>query len=372
MVRLLPQLERIFWLRGRCWRRRGRLRDPWAPSARNHDLSANSAPGTWCRFLVKQVSSAGAAGAIDYGWYKLNVFTAWRRHARQTMVVVFDIPPSAKEAILHRLLRGLHVELLGDPFWMYARLLEEVVSLQDRAVWAVRDRVRATENQRLSEWPKPDYIYLHDMARHAIHVSETLDVATNTLDGILAHHRHSAHLLGSGARLGDASGWALASTANRLLFFQDMLRSLRVRAASNRERLQNEIELAFNLVAQCDARISLKIGRAAQADGAAMRTVAFVTLAFLPATFICAIFSMSFFDYDSSSGSWSVSGDFWRYWAVAVPVTVCTALLWLGWTKLSPTMPIGGAGETETIAGARARRLKMLGKVPRGTSHLLP
>jgi Mg2+ and Co2+ transporter CorA len=321
---------------------------------------------------VKQVS-AEAAGAIDYGWYKLNVFTAWHRHTGRTMVSVFDAPPSAKEVILHRLLCGLHVELLGDPFWMYARLVEEVVSLQDRAVWAIRDRVRATENQRWAEWQKPDYIYLHDMARHAIHVAETLDVATNTLDGILAHHRRTAHLLDTGARLGDSSAWASASTAtaNRLLFFQDMLRSLRVRAASNKERLQNEIELAFNLVTQCDARISLNIGRAAQADGAAMRTVAFVTLAFLPATFVCAIFSMSFFDYDSSSGSWSVSGDFWRYWAVAVPVTVCTALLWLAWTKLFPPMPIGGAGEMETLAGARARMIEMLGEMPRGASHPL-
>ncbi|KAK3333868.1 hypothetical protein B0T19DRAFT_344658, partial [Cercophora scortea] len=196
------------------------------------------------------------------------------------------------------------------------------------AVWAIRYLDRTTEESRSSaDRPTPDYIRLHDLSRHAIHVSETLELATNTIDAILAHRSRVASLPATGAGLQDAE----ASVGNRLPFYQDMLRSLRLRYASNRDRLQNEIELAFNIVALYDARISLDIGRAAQADGAAMRTIAFVTLAFLPATFVCAIFSMSFFNYDASSALWLVSPDFWRYWAVAVPVTVCTALLWLAW-----------------------------------------
>ncbi|KAK3369571.1 hypothetical protein B0T24DRAFT_651094 [Lasiosphaeria ovina] len=239
---------------------------------------------TWSRFLVKQVTT-GPGGSTDYNWHKLNIFTIWHRTTRRTTVLVFDP---------------------AHP-----------------AVWPSAI-VCATEESRFSaDRPTPDYRRLHDLARHGIHPSETLELATNAVDAILVHHGRVTSLLASGADLQGAG----ASVGDRLLFYQDMLRSLGLRSASNRDRLQNEIGLAFNTVTQYDARISL-IGRAAQADGAAMRTIAFVTLAFLPATFVSAIFSMSF-DYDSSSASWLVSPDFWRYWAVAVPVTIYTVLLWL-------------------------------------------
>ncbi|KAB5513425.1 hypothetical protein GE09DRAFT_980815 [Coniochaeta sp. 2T2.1] len=67
-----------------------------------------------------------------------------------------------------------------------------------------------------------------------------------------------------------------------------------------------------------------------------MKTVAFLTLTFLPATFICAIFSMSFFNYDPAADSWTVSGKFWIYWAVAIPTTFLTALLWHCWHTIFP------------------------------------
>lgn len=232
-------------------------------------------------------------------------------------------PPSIADTLPRLLLDNPNGVDARHPFWMYLPLVDEVIRLQHPAVWPSAI-VCATEESRFSaDRPTPDYRRLHDLARHGIHPSETLELATNAVDAILVHHGRVTSLLASGADLQGAG----ASVGDRLLFYQDMLRSLGLRSASNRDRLQNEIGLAFNTVTQYDARISL-IGRAAQADGAAMRTIAFVTLAFLPATFVSAIFSMSF-DYDSSSASWLVSPDFWRYWAVAVPVTIYTVLLWL-------------------------------------------
>lgn len=93
---------------------------------------------------------------------------------------------------------------------------------------------------------------------------------------------------------------------DRLSFHALMLRSLKARARSNEQRLQNEITLvsllscrvpvrtdgltneskAFNSIAQYDSKTAVKISRATQIDSAAMRTVAVLTLAFLPATFI--------------------------------------------------------------------------------------
>lgn len=89
-----------------------------------------------------------------------------------------------------------------------------------------------------------------------------------------------------------------------------MVRSLRYRAASNKECLSNEIQYAINTVTQYDSRVSVEIGRAAQFDSAAMKTIAFLALTFLSATYVCAIFSMSFFNYNLETKKWRVAKDF--------------------------------------------------------------
>jgi len=247
---------------------------------------------------------------------------------KRTVLIIFDAPQSVLARVPRPLLEEINSDRLLDPFWIYDALVGEVVQLQDKAVWAVRDQVRAAETERVPLGkPQPDYRRLHDMARHAIHISETLDLAVEILQSILVQHddfvataQKDQQIVSKDIRL-------------RLLFFMSTLKGLRHRSASNKERLQNEIQLAFNTVAQYDSGISVDIGRAAQLDSAAMKTVAFLTLAFLPATFIAAIFSMSFFNFDANSGSWSVSDKFWVYWALAVPITVITTILWHYWQE---------------------------------------
>ncbi|KAI9781822.1 MAG: hypothetical protein M1816_002172 [Peltula sp. TS41687] len=210
------------------------------------------------------------------------------------------------------------------------------------AAWDIRDLVRETEMKRTSAQepkpgkPRPNYPLLRDIARHAIHVSETLDLAVNTVESILREHEpFVSHTSDADRKMKAVS----KQIHRRLLFYNQMLRSLRSRSASNKDRLLNEIGLAFKMVAQYDSHIFVEIGRAAQSDSSAMKGVAFVTLTFLPATFISAIFSMSFFDYGTDSGSWSVSDKFWIYWAVAAPLTILTWILWYCWNKLSPPVP---------------------------------
>lgn len=113
------------------------------------------------------------------------------------------------------------------------------------------------------------------------------------------------------------------------------MHSLRARSISNKDRLLNEVQLAFNVVSQYDSYTSVAIGRATQYDSYSMRTVAFLTLAFLPATFISALFSMSFFNFDQETG-WHVAGEVWLYFATAGPFTLVTVLIWFFWQRLLP------------------------------------
>lgn len=274
---------------------------------------------------------------MRYQWDKVNVFIQWSAHKKQTIVLAFDCKPYMAERI-EKSLQSPDPKCFGDPFWVYARLAADMVDLQDSAVWSIRNIVRKIETERkpLGK-PQPDYRHLHDIARHAIHVSESLNVATETMKGILAQHEDFTSQKFSGQFSGQAIDRDASDGIHRqLLFNKDMMSNLRHRSVSNQERLQNEIQLAFNTVAQYDAGMSVRIGHAAQIDGAAMKTVAFVTMTFLPATFLSAVFSMSFFDFEPGSDSWNISSKFWIYWACAIPTTAVTFAMWHFWHKISP------------------------------------
>ncbi|KAF4452427.1 hypothetical protein F53441_4707 [Fusarium austroafricanum] len=298
------------------------------------DHGSISALNTWSRFLVKQLYEKG------HKWHKFNIFTRWIKSTQQTFLLVFEAPKQLRlrERFPDPLLTGSHNDALSDPYWFYPRLLEELSSLQDDSVWEVRNHVRSIEKIDPNGKPEPKYRAMHDTARHAIHVSETLQVAENTIAAIIKQHTHFQ---------AEASGDSWASKAGyrhvteRLVWYDQILQSLGCRASANKERLLNEIQLAFNSVAQYDSRISVEIGQATQSDSAAMKTIAFVTLTFLPATFISAVFSMSFFKTNDNTGEWSVSDKFWIYWVVAIPVTLLTAGLWLLWQWLYQPPRIG-------------------------------
>jgi len=325
---------------------------------------------SWVRFIVKMFDQKDYKN--PYYWYKINMFVCWDKN--RTVIFVFDAPERlrAQNKIVDIILADLKPQMLDDPFWMYPCVLDNVVEVQNEAVWDMRTQIRDKEKGRDSDAKRQDFGGLHDLARHAIHGIETLDVAVKTVAAMTQQHeickemfepinekpvrvpvrrqrRHypvaAAHARGQKSR---AFPMAHHRVHQRLLFFEDMLVSLRHRSSSNKERLLNEIQLLFNLVAQNDAGTSLQISKATRADSAAMRTIAFATLAFLPATFIAAIFSMSFFDNDDKTG-WGVSGKFWLYWAIAIPVTVVTAGTWWWWQRVhwpkAKRSLSGGAGE---------------------------
>ncbi|KAM0352332.1 hypothetical protein ACHAPU_001997 [Fusarium lateritium] len=298
-----------------------------------------SALNTWSRFLVKQLNGD------DHNWHKFNIFTRWVAASQQTFLLVFEAPKQLRlrSRFPEPLLKDSHKDALGDPFWFYPRLFEELSFLQDKAVWAVRDCVRAIEKQDLTKKPSPKYRSLHNTARHAIHVSETLEVAEKTIASIIQQHGVFQEEMESDNKLAKAT---YRQVGERMMWYDHVLHSLRRRASANKERLHNEIQLAFNSVAQYDSRISVEIGQATQSDSAAMKTVAFVTLTFLPATFISALFSMSFFKMDDDTGKWSVSEKFWLYWVVAIPVTLLTGGLWLLWRRVYQPHKIGEDAQT--------------------------
>lgn len=253
----------------------------------------------------------------------MNLVSRWYRKANHTAIVMFDAPDKLSEAWATSILQDAEARRdLTNPFSVYASLGTQFVDLQNQSVWACRTIVRDVEKQRdvgskgavkkkdgdESKSALLDYSFMHEAARHVIHVSETIEVGINVFESIeQSYAQHNP----------DQRGWC--DFLQSLRFARTMLSSLKMRSDANKQRLENEISLSYNMNAKRDSQASVQMAAAA--------------LLFLPSTFVSAIFSTSFFNYDRTAG-WGVSSQFWIYWVVAIPLTILSILAWVKWKNL--------------------------------------
>lgn len=187
----------------------------------------NCTADTWAYFETKFYYGH----SNTYLWHKLNIFSRWIPSTETTTLIVFDPPAPIRGKLPSPMIKVPAHERLGDPFWIYEVLVEEILHLQDQSVWMIRDQVRAIEkNRALVTRPDPDYGHLHEIARHAIHVSESLEVTVNTLGSILQRH---AEYVTSASDADQSLRRASKQLQNRLLFLENMLVGLKYRSTSN-------------------------------------------------------------------------------------------------------------------------------------------
>ncbi|KAK6527305.1 hypothetical protein TWF281_010491 [Arthrobotrys megalospora] len=310
---------------------------------------------TWFRFLVKQLYEKPGGRPFpedyDYRWYKLGFFTTWSQSGPKCMLCL-DCPEELVISMRNSLDVASKDQFLVDPYSFHQIAVRGVVNLYDASIWKLRDVVRTVEKAGLKERvdsglsnysntttssqtrptqrkPEVDYNHLHEAARHVIHSTETLLVSTQLMEQMMLRQKERLNWL---VNAPEEEKICMRQVGDNLMFYHGMIHAFKCRSESMQERHQNEIQLAFNTVAQYHSHV-------AAVDSAAMKVIAALTAAFLPATFVSAIFSMSFFNNGgdngpSSSGGggdsnegWSLSDKFWIYWAFAIPLTIATIVL---------------------------------------------
>lgn len=125
------------------------------------------------------------------------------------------------------------------------------------------------------------YPRLHDIARWAMVVCEILEVNIKTLEYVLDCHDHFMKEL-SDLEPKSTANPAIHGTHQYLRFYAHVIYSMNCRCASYRDRMKNEIQLVFNVVAQSEARASMAIAMATKADSETMKATSLVALVFLP------------------------------------------------------------------------------------------
>ncbi|KAL9026500.1 MAG: hypothetical protein Q9196_004842, partial [Gyalolechia fulgens] len=263
---------------------------------------------------------------LKYEWLKFNIFIRWNAATKEHILVIFDADANSitRKLLTDHLSNTIAAIQPESPHSIYVPLAQLAVQLQEDAVWRIRDAVRAVEKDRTSLYHQfasldTPFSYLHDLARHAIHVFETLDLTARTLHGMIEYHHRSPTRSATFPAMDEDDSNRLANTSietsnrdqlasNHLRFYQEVVQALRLRSIANKDRLQNEIQYSFNLAAQTIARSSNKIQGAVHLDSSVIKTVTLAKAAFNPMTFIATLFGMQFFAYSVDSGVWNVSG----------------------------------------------------------------
>jgi hypothetical protein len=204
------------------------------------------------RFLVKTVAkcepiSAELSSPLPFTWTEIGFWTQWRpNHSNVLLCSILDLRMGA---LLYKLRQALINDSLQVPLnstWGWHGILLPFVSCDfDEAVWKVRDLVRARESNRpwVRSASRLDYAGMHEIARHVLHSTETLGMAIEVVDQILAEV-HTSERLQTQASIGICQNTRKERNLVRALYCEKMLlQSTHKRSQALEERLRNEIAL---------------------------------------------------------------------------------------------------------------------------------
>ncbi|CAI6342361.1 unnamed protein product [Periconia digitata] len=243
----------------------------FTPHVSNHQSGTD---GRDAEIIVHGPQSA----RYGWEWYEMGFIACWNPSGLVTLVC-FDVP-ERMQSNFQSLFDANTVDT-SSPHAVFSLVSDALLRVYDDSVWSLRNHISQWEARRAQE---TDYFLLHEIARHGVHVSETLRVAIQSLDAIMQHHEKFRMNVSLSHGKNQHSCWD--KVESRLAFQLRFLQGLLERSEANNARIQNEITLAFNTAAQADSKIQVRIGEEAKSEASAMKAIAVVTMAFLPATFV--------------------------------------------------------------------------------------
>ena len=207
-----------------------------------------SSYNTCFRFLIKSLLATdhaypGLKSTWEYEWTEIGFWTQWK--SSESSILLCMIHDKGKLGIwneMRKLLRDVQtIPVQAGPFVWHQLVLPIISQAFDRSVWTCRDRIRELERNRPRvSSVRPQYADMHEIARHIVHISETLDMSINVLDSILQEIRNFEQTRAS--REQDSAFEPRAAV--RLLGCQKTLLQCALgRSQALTSRLQNEINL---------------------------------------------------------------------------------------------------------------------------------
>ncbi|KEY64392.1 hypothetical protein S7711_08454 [Stachybotrys chartarum IBT 7711] len=198
-----------------------------------------------------------------------------------------------------------------NPYAIYDALLRVLVWEYDKALWLFRKPVRNMEKRRVNFMKriqalpnqKPDiddpvlgtYIGMHELSRHAIHMSETLQAAMKTVESTLEYV--DSHFRPKETVPRETAICPMNVIAG-IRFSAGFLGNLKLRSDAFVDRIHNEVQFALNTVSVHQLQETQRLLQESRIEGKEFtQFVTLLTLLFLPPTFV-AVSQIFVFDLD--------------------------------------------------------------------------
>ncbi|KAF2022658.1 purine and uridine phosphorylase [Setomelanomma holmii] len=203
----------------------------------------------WSRFTVKQTydklmpkrtftphvanyyPGLGSSSNTIAEWYEMGFFAFWKPLGSLTLLC-FDLPIKSQSRIQSMI--GSHTIDISNPYSAFLLISDELLRLYDDSVWSIRNHISQWEAKRLIE---TDYARLHEIARHGVHVNETLSVAMRSLDNMVQQHREFCANANLPLNKGKCNRWN--GISSRMSFQLQFLENLLQRSSANNAQIQN-------------------------------------------------------------------------------------------------------------------------------------
>ncbi|KAK8186961.1 hypothetical protein HDK77DRAFT_483339 [Phyllosticta capitalensis] len=268
----------------------------------------------WCfKIKVAEHDPNGGKSRISSRWLQPSFYIAWSTIDDITLILGIDVPSAVQEIVKNAFNNGSIGQ--DDPYGWHEFLIRTISELYDFSFWKMRDLVREqVEKNRSTDATK--FEMLHEVARHVILSNETLDVAMRTISAVQRIHQGFSRLMFDTCSRSKNPKFRQRQSDIELGLsgLEDLLYAKLARCGALRDRIGNEINLAFSLCSQSEVFMT--------------KTIAVITLVFLPGSLVAAIFGMNLLDFSSADGL-IVSDKFWIFVVLTIGLTVVTFGTWL-------------------------------------------
>ncbi|EEQ35659.1 conserved hypothetical protein [Microsporum canis CBS 113480] len=319
-------------------------------------LAKDGTHTVWIHFLC----TAASPDVARSEWLHSAVVLKWsaadgKHHGKAPVTLTCFRPMPGLVQRFHQLAEAADwTDVLQDPYLLLDMVFEYWFLCLDDSAWKTNDFCRDIEKgafqgtKRLDAGsaspPAVDLHHVHTIAKNAIFMLEGVDATLRSLDAAVTHHQE----------LSQTRPPVWRATHSSLLYRKELFHSTRLRIISVEKRLQNIINLAFNMDAMQNSRIT-------QRDSYSLKALSVAATVLLPLSTVATVFSTPFFEPSRPSSGGEKEGaetllvnrKFWLLWAIAVPVTVA---LICGWWFLEKGFEPVLAGWANRIAQLVATR----------------
>ncbi|KAF3934403.1 hypothetical protein ABW19_dt0200516 [Dactylella cylindrospora] len=309
---------------------------------------------------TSQVSSSQSGSDIamvhlsqsDYSWLRSAFFLRVDPKGQSVTLACFAATPHVRKRLEMWIESRLWETVMEQPLALLDLVVEGLYLEVDNVAWNMADVFSPMETGVLEVATKGglptleehvDFVGLYNCLRHCIYIVEGIESCLRLVDSLRSTVRVPEYPNYSGfaqpstanASASDSSAQLLASLSH----WRSVFTSTSLRVSSLRSRIENTINLCFNLVAQQDSMTMRHESMTMRQDANAMKILATINVIFLPTMAVASVLGSQLFvtgvkEDGSESGSVEVvtSPLFRILWICSVPLTFCVVALAAFWS----------------------------------------